>query len=78
MMNIFMSKALYLAVSGKKVLLINREKSDQPEHLCLCFKAFLFAKKSIDRPNLQLYRAKAKKLVLVYTVFTPGFLSLSA
>ena len=64
MLNTFMSKANYLAASEKlKVLLINREKSDQPEHLCDCFffKAFLFAKKSIDFTNLQLYTTPAEK-----------------
>ena len=75
-MNTFMSKANYLAASGKKVLLINRKKSDRPEHLCIFFKSLLFAKKSMDHMNLQLYKAKADiYLVLVCTVLTHGFMS---
>ena len=53
MPNTFMSKANYLTAPERKVLLhvINREKSDQPEHLCIFSKVFLFANKSIDRMN---------------------------
>ena len=65
MLNTFMSKANYLAASGRKSLLINREKSDQPEHLCIFFfKAFLFAKKPVNRMNLQLYNAKSLHMAL--------------
>ena len=57
----YIHEADYLAATGRKAPLINLEKSDQPEHLCIFFfKAFLFAKKTMDRINLQLYKAKAE------------------
>ena len=40
MLNTFMSKADYLAATGRKAPLINLEKSDQPEHLCIFFQSF--------------------------------------
>ena len=63
MLNTFMSKANYLAGLEEtlKVLIIYREKSDQPEHLCDFFKAFLFAKKSIDFTYPRLYTTQAEK-----------------
>ena len=51
-----MSKANFLAATGRKMLLINRTCLS----ICAFLKAFLFVKKSIDRMNLQLYKAKAE------------------
>ena len=42
------------------MLLINRENSDQPKHLCVFFKASLFKKKFIGHTNIQQYKAKAE------------------
>ena len=48
MLNTFMSKANYLAASEEfKVLLINREKSDQPEHLCDFFSKLSYSQRNL-------------------------------